>query len=376
MELSQFLNILLMLGAVISVLLSLYLLFYPSKLFANKVLGILAFSWSTTVFVFMVQSPDFFLKHPHLFATLDFLTLLFFPLMYVYVRTYLYSDVRTLKKVIIHIIPALMFLLSISPFLLLKSEEKIDLLTNGIPVWLKNVQASFNLVIIVQGIFYTILSFRKLHHFEFFRSRRLTLLEIDSVKWLRRFVLINVVLWGVGTLGALFEILEVVSPFDLFGLFYFGLTILTIALGFFTIARPEFFCEEEDVVKAITKSRTLIGDEGLMKEEKEIESILNFINSEKPYLNPEFKLQDMAEATGISSKRVSELLNSKLKKSFAEIVNDYRLKEALRLLQEGFHKKHTMPYLAEKAGFNSKTTFNRIFKKFTGKTPTDYIQSI
>ena len=85
-------------------------------------------------------------------------------------------------------------------------------------------------------------------------------------------------------------------------------------------------------------------------------------------------MQDLVESTGITYKRISEVFNKNYNKSFYEVMNEYRLEEAKVLIDKGFHHNHTLNYLAEKAGFNSKTTFNRVFKKYTDLTPSDYIR--
>ena len=87
-------------------------------------------------------------------------------------------------------------------------------------------------------------------------------------------------------------------------------------------------------------------------------------------------MQDLVNSTGLSYKRISEIFNVEFQKSFFDIVNDYRMKTAIDLINRGYHRQHTLLHLAEQAGFNSKTTFNRTFKKYTGQTPTEYIQSV
>ena len=86
-------------------------------------------------------------------------------------------------------------------------------------------------------------------------------------------------------------------------------------------------------------------------------------------------LHNLVEGTGFSKHRISELLNNELGKSFYDVINEYRVNEAIKLLDEGKHKDYTLEHIAEKSGFNSKATFYRIFKKNTGKTPNKYIQS-
>lgn len=375
MLLDNYFNLFLLMGAVLSVLLSIYLIFYPTKLFANKVLGLLTFSWSVTVFAFIIQSPDFFSRFPHLYGSLDVFTLLFFPLMYVYLRTYLYSDARKISKNLIHIIPALLYLSIFSPFFFQSAETKIEMIHGNLPDWFRSMQMVFNLVIIFQGIFYSVHSLRKLHHFQYFRKARLSHYQLASLKWLRLFVVINVLLWVVGTLGVILEMLQINMIIDLFRLFYLGLTILTLGLGFFTLRRPEFFSEEEDIVNYVFKRYDNFNeqlDEG--KKVSDYKILMDYLENEKPYLKPDLKMQDLVDATGLSYKHISEILNTELKKSFFDVINDFRMQTAIDLIKAGFHLKHTLPHLAEQAGFNSKTTFNRIFKKYTGKTPTEYIQ--
>ncbi len=378
MVIDNYFSVILLMGAILSILLSMYLLFYPSKFYANKVLGALAFSWGITVFGYMIYSTDFFQRYPHLFGFLDTFTLCFFPLTYVYIRTYLYTDARQFNKYWMHFIPVVLYLIGFMPFLVLDAKSKVEIIVGSKPFWMQLVEMVFNMVIIVQGIFYTILSLRKLYHFEYFREARLTRYQMASIKWLRVFLIVNILLWTIGTAGALFEIFWIKIQFDLFSLFYLGLTLLTLVLIGFTIQRPEFFSEEEDIAKVMTSKKLNRISEALSEEMVPLDEsklLVNYIEDSKTYLKPDLKIKDLAHATGLTIKRISEILNNDLKKSFSDLVNEYRMQTAIRLIEEGFHKKHTLPHLAEEAGFNSKTTFNRIFKNYTGQTPTDYIKS-
>lgn len=377
MEIDSYFKLVLLLGAVFTLMLALFLLFHPNKFFANRILGALAISWSISVFVFVVQSPSFFANYPHLYALLDVCTLLFFPLMFVYIRTYLYSDARYIKKFILHLLPAILYLIALLPFFIQTADTKIYMLEhNELPTWFRTVQNVFNLVIICQGIFYTIISLRILHKFEYFRTRRLSQYRLNSLKYLRLFIILNVLLWMIGTSGVFLEIFGISIPIDLFDIYYSGLTMLTFMLGVFTIKRPEFFAEEEDVRKLVISKNVTNNSEGEREADAEgYQTLLLYIQTEKPYLKNDLKMQDLVDATGMSYKRISEIFNNDFKKSFAGVINEYRIEMAISLIKDGFHIKHTLPHLAETAGFNSKTTFNRIFKNLTGQTPTEFIQS-
>ncbi|WP_456460485.1 helix-turn-helix domain-containing protein [Reichenbachiella sp.] len=363
-------------GTVLSFLLSIYLIFYPNKFFPNKILGVLVFSWSITVFVFVIQSPDFFANYPHLYALLDVFTLLFFPLMYLYIRHYLYKNIKVSKDQIIHFLPALGYLIALSPFFILSGEEKIQLINTEMPSWFVIVQTIFNLVIIIQGVFYSVFSLRTLHHFQYFRKARLSDYQLSSLSWLRTFVTINVILWIIGTTGAILGIFGVQIFINLFKVFYSGLTLLTIVLSIFTMQRPELFAESENILDLLNKptiSKETKSKRGYAPDD--FKKLSDYLKNEKPYLKNDLKMQDLVDSTGLSYKLISELFNSEFKKSFYDVMNEYRLEEAIHLIDEKFHVQHTLPYLADKAGFNSKTTFNRVFKKYTGMTPSEFIQS-
>ncbi len=376
MVIENYFNLGLLMGTVLSFLLSIYLIFYPNKFFPNKILGVLVFSWSITVFVFVIQSPDFFANYPHLYALLDVFTLLFFPLMYLYIRHYLYKNIKVSKDQIIHFLPALGYLIALSPFFILSGEEKIQLINTEMPSWFVIVQTIFNLVIIIQGVFYSVFSLRTLHHFQYFRKARLSDYQLSSLSWLRTFVTINVILWIIGTTGAILGIFGVQIFINLFKVFYSGLTLLTIVLSIFTMQRPELFAESENILDLLNKptiSKETKSKRGYAPDD--FKKLSDYLKNEKPYLKNDLKMQDLVDSTGLSYKLISELFNSEFKKSFYDVMNEYRLEEAIHLIDEKFHVQHTLPYLADKAGFNSKTTFNRVFKKYTGMTPSEFIQS-
>ena len=71
---------------------------------------------------------------------------------------------------------------------------------------------------------------------------------------------------------------------------------------------------------------------------------------------------------------ISQVLNQDLNQSFSDFVNKYRVEEVKKLMADGKHEKFTLVALAKQCGFNSKTSFYRVFKKETNKTPADYLK--
>ena len=78
----------------------------------------------------------------------------------------------------------------------------------------------------------------------------------------------------------------------------------------------------------------------------------------------------------LSTNEISQVLNQARNQSFSDFVNRYRVKEFKRQMEEGAFEKYTLVAIAQKSGFNSKTSFYRIFKNETGKTPADYLKEL
>ncbi|WP_027138647.1 helix-turn-helix domain-containing protein [Gaetbulibacter saemankumensis] len=376
MVIESYFELILLMGGVLSFLLSMYLILYPGNFFPNRILGALVFSWSVTVFVFILHSTGFYRRNIHLYAVFDVFTLMFFPLMYLYLRNYLYRDIKQPGRQILHFIPAVLYLLVFTPFFLQSAEAKLRMVEAGFPHWYLVSQSIFNIVIIFQGIFYSIFCLRTIHRFQYFRKKHLSKFQLSTLEWLRTFVFINVLLWLFGTTGAILDIAGIEIFIDLFKVFYAGLTLFTIVLGVFTIRRPELFSEDEDILNLIRVSKSYGAKSITDQNNQDFKVLSEFIERDKPYLKNDLKMQDLVESTGITYKRISEVFNKNFNKTFYEVMNEYRLEEAKILMRDGFHRDHTLSYLAEKAGFNSKTTFNRIFKKYTDLTPSDYIKAL
>lgn len=94
------------------------------------------------------------------------------------------------------------------------------------------------------------------------------------------------------------------------------------------------------------------------------------------YVNPDLKIADLASVLNVSPYTLSYVFNQFLNKNYYDYLNDYRIAEFKRLLNEDEYSKYTLSALAELCGFSSRTSFFRYFKKTTGITPNEYVQSI
>lgn len=102
------------------------------------------------------------------------------------------------------------------------------------------------------------------------------------------------------------------------------------------------------------------------------EQVEMLMEKEKLFQETELTLQQLAQKLGVPTYQVSQTLNDGMKKTFYDLVNGYRVEEAKRLLIDPGNVNYTILSVGFEAGFNSKTTFNTVFKKFTGLTPTEF----
>ncbi len=128
------------------------------------------------------------------------------------------------------------------------------------------------------------------------------------------------------------------------------------------------------------KSETAV-EELAEKEPVEIADIENWkrkveqkIKIEKAYENPELTLSNLSESMEINPKKLSQIINQGFKMNFNDFVNFYRTEAVIEKFQSGEHDLQNLLKIAFDCGFNSKSTFNRAFKKQTLLTPKDYLK--
>lgn len=151
--------------------------------------------------------------------------------------------------------------------------------------------------------------------------------------------------------------------------FYFfpiqiGLSIITTWIGFKGYIKSQV--EVSGFLKTSLKTDTRPSNP------EEAKLIIEMMDKQKPYLNPDLDLQKLSELAGINLKTISRIMNHDLHMNFYEFVNKYRVEEFKQRLQQPNSDQLTLLGHAFECGFNSKSTFNHIFKKYTQQTPREY----
>jgi len=106
------------------------------------------------------------------------------------------------------------------------------------------------------------------------------------------------------------------------------------------------------------------------------ESLLTLMDERKPYLQGELSAGELAQLLGISTNHLSQVLTQEQHQNFFDFVNGYRVRAVIEKMKDPASKNMTLLALALDSGFNSKTSFNTIFKKVTGQTPSQYNKAL
>ena len=106
------------------------------------------------------------------------------------------------------------------------------------------------------------------------------------------------------------------------------------------------------------------------------ETLIDYLKTEKPYLRNRLSIQDLAQALEIPAHALSQVINEHLNGSFYDLINRHRVDEFKKRLADPRYQNYTLIAIALDCGFNSKSSFNRIFKKYEQCTPTEYMQAV
>ncbi len=160
-------------------------------------------------------------------------------------------------------------------------------------------------------------------------------------------------------------------------------SILAVAL-ILTLIIWRFYIQKHIAYKALvkmnvqavkceqTKEEVIIQqtDESVIENNDLADKLLKYVVKEKSYLQPDFTIDKLAKALESNRQYISKTINECFGKNFSTFINEYRVKEARRLLLDSDFDKYTMESIAESSGFSNRTSFISAFKKYTGVTPS------
>jgi len=310
------------------------------------------------------------------------------PLLYLYIRSF--KERITWKKALPHLSWYFIFLVPAYLNLHALAEEFPDATEIPKEAFHKPSIIIFNYLRLAQSVCYYFLARRTLMRYQ--RSIKQLFSETSNfdLQWTR--YLVNGFLLII-SFGIVFFSLMVRYPEHFNELLLVNMTIATPYIYLATykgVLQPSIWQLQAGKYKAeleeemhgaadfdLQKSGPAIADVVKTRERDDrlsglVGKIVGLMEQDKIYQETELTLQNLADKLQAPSYQVSQAINDGMNKTFYDLINHYRVEEAKRLLLDPKNSNYTILSVGFEAGFNSKTTFNTVFKKFTGQTPTDY----
>ncbi len=207
-------------------------------------------------------------------------------------------------------------------------------------------------------------------------------LKSNDLKWYRHLLIGFALIVVADTACTVYELYFPMVPWNIGTVIAFCFVGMYVYLGYkgmfqSQILLPDFLIEPQPeaaqpIGPSPRKTAGPLEKYGAAEIEKLKSELFEVLESKKPYLNESLSLSDLADQMQISPKKLSDLLNQHLNVSFYNLINDYRLREVSECMFLPEYAKYTIVGLANECGFQSKATFNRIFKQKFGMSPTQY----
>ena len=341
---------------------------------SNQYLGSLIIFYSLWTAEFAAYFTAHFYEFPHLlYLTLN-VPLLFGPLLYFYAESLNFKK-QTVFWILLHFIPFAIFISMQFPFFIKPATDKIEALQT-----LRNLEnpPAYSLEFFLREVF------KSLHLILYiWFSLRIYLNWTQSVesyrenKIRRRWLLILII--GL-SLYAIFDVAHFLSlyffSYDYLFLIAKGVLLtgagIIYYLGYLTIRRS--LPHGQSSTPSVSLPKIKYAKSGLTRAQaKEFhEKIIQTMDVQRPYLDPNLSLQTLASVVGVSPHHLSQILNTQLGKSFSEFVTEYRIATAKEKLSNPSNQHFTILSIAYDSGFKTKESFNSAFKKLTGITPSTF----
>lgn len=333
---------------------------------ANLLLAALAFTIAVLIGGNILISTHYIELFPHLSRVHHPFDFLGGPLLYLYIRRLLTRQTLR-RKDLLHFLPFVLCILYLLPYYFQSSEYKLGNVASYHYAQWYYLRAA--LALIISAVYLTcvvlmLARFTQKINQESSPAERTTLFQA-------RFIVFSFL--------AILSVAILRYFFDLRFPAYMGYTNLILPLGatifvytmaYFGLRKAEWSdMETENVSPAKKYERSNLTPE---RSERYLRKLLDLMESEKPYTDGDLTIQKLAEKLAVPAQHLSQTINERLSQSFSEFINTYRVEEAKRQLLDLKKKHYSILAIAEEVGFNSKSSFNAVFKKHTNLTPSEF----
>ena len=288
------------------------------------------------------------------------------PLLLLYIKAVFKNKKGLIKNSLIHFIPCVIFAVSIGiPIVFSLFFDTFH------PTYFAYLDAHHFAIIILRNMYfayYIKLSLDVLFTYKMAIKLNYSNISNMDIRWIQNLL--------YGCLAFVFiDIVTRIFDFLHIGLGYitmFSIIVFVAYLGYYGINQskillPDFLIDKKKKEK--TNSLSNYKDEDITRLLKKLEDELV---ENKLYLDENLDLKMLSNQLHITDKKLSTLLNVHLDTTFYEYINHYRVDAVKKMITSTRNDKYTLLAIAHECGFNSKASFNRIFKKETGLSPSQY----
>jgi AraC-like DNA-binding protein len=367
-------------GIFIAFFLAVLILTKKGRIRADIILGIWMIMIGIHIFGYFSFVSGFTFKYPGLMWLNLPYAFVHGPMLYLYTLALTRPDRFKSKKWLLHFVFPLIMVISMLPFMFLPEEQRIMIYRNNgkgyetfLPDW--------TILIAVSGIFYIVITNILLFKHKKRIFNQFSYQEKISLNWLRVLFYGMLVTWVIIIFVRNDEWIFSMSTVFLIFIGYFGIKqtgIFTNQNNVLTEEVPAKKSDSENTVSDSCTEKKKYAKSGLSEETaREIHQRLRYLMSkERIFTRTELTLTDLASLLDIHPNYLSQVINDLEGVNFYDYVNTLRVEEFIRLVALPENRKFTFLALAYECGFNSKSAFNRFFKKTTDLSPSEYIKNI
>lgn len=308
--------------------------------------------------------PAFFKRFAEIILLPDVILFLTGPFIFLFTRALLRLDRLSGPRLWLHFVPAAIHVLVVNSFLGLHLKGVLHYLN------IRQIIVAFNLIeasaMLSLGI-YLGMSLRTLQRYQAAFYQKYAARFIG--RFLRVFFVVCFGLLGFWLTGFLVKILRRQEDYTIYTLFW----VLVVAAIYFLAYKIWSTPAILELPKVLEKENEPGSDE--CTDPAVIDSLEQYMLLEQPFLNPEIKIGDLAEALNMPKHQLSRTINQGFGKNFFDFINGYRVQSFIRARNDKKQAHLNTLELAYAAGFNSKSAFNRAFLKETGSSPRNYFKN-
>ena len=362
-------------GTIVTFFLAFLLIGKKNKNISDKILVVWFLIIGLHLSLFYLNYSRIVFSYPDFLGIAIIFPLIHGPLLYLYTGT-ITNQITFSKIQLLHFIPIVLVVLLFEDFFVLDGDAKLAVYRNSGLGFQERFQFNY-IVIKISGVVYILWSQFLLYKHKKNIVTKFSNIERINLYWLQYLIL------GVGF----------VWTFVLFNgavkYLYIVVAIFVIFMGYFGVNQVGIFNSENVYDKGIGQdfyeNKTLLPEENIKYrksglDQEKAQEIYNLLSKkmeeEELYLNPDLNLVELAQIFDVHPNHLSQVINSFEDKNFYEYVNQKRIERFLSLIKNAENKKFTLLSIAYDCGFNSKSAFNRQFKKVMHQTPTEYINSL